>query len=175
VTLIARYILLWLLASPADVERLRASAPAYLTTESARVHLAASKAAGAEHGVDDELMRRIAWHESRFTIDAVTPEPGDRVSCGVMTPEPVARCGLETTSALAGYDAGARHLALWTRLVGRRDALLAYAGGRALVRICRAEPSDARCDVSLALSLGQYGRRTSREPHTALLESRPRS
>jgi soluble lytic murein transglycosylase-like protein len=154
-SILIRYVFLWLLVSPIDVERLRASAPQDLTTSTARVQLAASRAAAIEYGLDDELLRRIAWHESRFVVDAVTREPGDRVSCGVMTPEPVTRCTVETTSALAGYVAGARHLALWRRVVGAHDALLAYAGGVALVRICRAS-DDVRCDVSHALSLGQY-------------------
>lgn len=137
-------LLLTVLASPSEhaIAGLRATAPDYLTTHSASGHLVAARAAGAAHGVSASVLLAIAWHESRYVTSEVTPEPGGRVSCGVMTPTPQRRCRPWELTLLGGYDAGARHLKVWLDLcAGRmRCALLAYAGGFGLVRACAAGP-----------------------------------
>lgn len=129
--------LLWvaLTTSPDDGARLRRTAPSYLTIDVAREHYAAARIASALTGERVELLLAVAWHESRYDVSAVTAEPGRRVSCGVMTPEPVKVCPPATL--VGGYVAGARHLAWWRRIY-RDDlrALTAYAGGGTSVRAC---------------------------------------
>lgn len=152
-------LVLSLLASPDDVARLRASAPTYLTLESAREHLGAARAAALVYAIDATLLLSIAHHESRYQHDEVTAERGGRVSCGVMTPEPVARCGASTM--LEGYLAGAEHLRRWLDACRgrRRCALTGYAGGWYLIRYCTARRHRS-CDTwrvfeRRALWLGQ--------------------
>ncbi len=115
------------------------TAPSYLTADTARDHALAAATAGRMYDVDPALLLSIGWHESRYTVDATTPEEGHKVSCGVMTPEPLHRCA--TGSLLAGYLAGAEHLRGWlTATHGDLElALLGYAGGGRLIRICKAD------------------------------------
>lgn len=137
--------------APADVDALRSTAPAYLTMNSAREHLAASIVAGAITRTEPAALLSIAHHESRYTSSVVTPEPGGRYSCGVMTPEPLTSrlaCSEATQSIASGYLAGARHLRAWLDACARRGegrgcALRGYAG--AARRDCRAEPSLRSC------------------------------
>lgn len=111
----------------------------YLTPEKARDHLVAARVAGLLHGEDPSLLLAVAWHESNFSPSQVTREPGGRVSCGSMTPFPKKRCTSQELTLLGGYLVGAEHLALWRRYYPR-EALLAYAGGGGLVRVCRVGP-----------------------------------
>lgn len=133
---------------------LRVTAPDYLTAEAAARHLVAARAAGAAHRVPPEILLAIAWHESRYTPTTRTPEPGGRVSCGVLTPTPQAACSPRELTLVGGYDAGAVHLATWLALCGGRArcALLAYAGGFVLVHACT-NRDDGACsfpDIILA-------------------------
>ena len=135
-------IILALLTTPAEADELRSTAPQYLTSASAWEHLRDARIAAAVYHVDPALVLSIAWHESRYT-DARTPESGGRVSCGAMTPEPTARC---TGSLLDGYLAGAKHLRGWldaTRT--ERDGIDGYAGGYALLALCRSRPTSRAC------------------------------
>ncbi len=126
-----------------ESDALRQTAPSYLGNpgEAAR-HLGAATFAGEAFSVDPALLLSIAWHESRYAIDARTREPGGRWSCGVMTPVPhVGRCAPEELTAVGGYLNGARHLRWWLRAC-RRDltcTLRGYAGGFRLIERCRAD------------------------------------
>ncbi len=132
--------ILMLLTSARDAEALRRTAPETIDVELARENVAAARVAGFVHGVDPDLLLSIASHESHYKVDAVGPEAGGLVSCGVMTPTPVASCSARQT-LLDGYLAGAAHLAEWRRSTSStRDMLLGYAGGWRLIRACRAGP-----------------------------------
>jgi hypothetical protein len=122
-----------------DADALRRTAPSYLTPSSASDNLDAARIAGALVNVDPDLLLSIAWHESRYEPQAVGREPGGRVSCGPMTPEPVARCTAKPM--LAGYVAGARHLRDWIGATPDiHTALLGYAGGFSMIRACARGP-----------------------------------
>ena len=143
-----------LLLPQQTVEHLRATAPSYLTEGQAREHLAAATVAGMAEGESPAVLLAIAWHESRYTPGVVTVEPGNRVSCGVMTPEPLSHC--EALSLLGQYRAGAAHLASWRRVVGSY-ALLGYAG---LVGACQRGPY-LRNDKDLCLFQSEMLRRAA--------------
>lgn len=126
--------------SSADVEALRRTAPEPISEEVAAQHLLAARIASTIYGVDSDLTLSIAAHESRYDADAVTPEIGGKVSCGAMTPVPMAKCS--DRGILAGYLRGAEHLAGWMRAAHGdvHAALLGYAGGYTLLRACAAGP-----------------------------------
>jgi hypothetical protein len=112
---------------------LASTAPSYLTRDQAREHLGAAVVAAAVTNTDLPILLSIAWHESRYKHDVVTPEPGGRFSCGVMTPEPIRdhkACSLARSSLVESYLAGARHLKVWLRSCGGHYgcALRGYAG-----------------------------------------------
>ncbi len=132
-------LVLSLLLPAADVEHLRATAPTYLTEESARENLADAVVAGVVERVSPAMLLSIAWHESRYWAAAITPEVGGLDSCGVMTPEPLARCSAESWTLIGGYLEGARHLRTWLDACrgDERCALLGYAGGYRLIDLCR--------------------------------------
>lgn len=131
-------LLTWFVPA-SDAEALRRTAPQYLDHELAAEHLAAARVAGAAYRVDPDLLLAIAWRESRYATNATTAETGGRVSCGVMTPEPTARCSRQTV--LDGYLAGARHLRVWLGATrNEHAALLGYAGGYRLIAACRRGP-----------------------------------
>lgn len=139
----------------AQSDAFRATAPEYLTRETASAHLTVARAAAAVHHVPRRLLLAIAYHESRYILTTRTDEPGGRVSCGVMTPVPKQRCTAPELTMIGGYDAGAAHLAMWLGHCGGNTycALTAYAGGMGLVRACAFGPwltprgTDA-CDVA---------------------------
>jgi soluble lytic murein transglycosylase-like protein len=157
------FISLWLAcqSTPAEAQALQETAPAYLTQVSAAQHLGAARIAGNWYGVDPLMLLSVAYHESRFVVDMHTPESGGRVSCGVMTPTPKARCDREELTLLGGYLAGAAHLRTWIDVChaadhGRHDiddeviqrcALWAYAGGRFFHATCAAQPDRSGCDA----------------------------
>lgn len=138
-TLIRVAIALLSPASDADAEALHRFAPSYVTVEAARDHVWAARVAGAVYQVDPDMILAISYHESRFTDGVQTTEPGDRVSCGAMTPYPTKTC--TTRPLLAQYLDGTRHWAVdWKRagdVRSDREALLGYAGGYSLIRRCR--------------------------------------
>jgi hypothetical protein len=133
-------LLVWIVGPSDDSEKLRATAPAYLTVSSAVNHLWAARIIGALTETDPAVLLAIGWHESRYVVNAVTREPGGvafdtgrvvpvRYSCGVMTPTPNERCTAEDLTLIGGYLAGARHLRMWLDI--RRHLWLAvrsYAG-----------------------------------------------
>ena len=139
-------ILILRLLAPGSAVAFRETDTVDLTTAHAEANLAAAVAAGALEHVDPALLLSIAWHESRYQADAVTREPGAKWSCGVMTPEPKARC--RSGSLLDGYRAGARHLRGWIAVThSMRGALLGYTGGFALARACARGPVVVRLGV----------------------------
>jgi hypothetical protein len=131
--------------SPVDVEAFRQSAPVYLTEETAADHLVAARLAGRRFQLDPDLLLAIAYHESRYTVDEVTPEVGGKVSCGVMTPVPTKdkdSCPTAESNILGGYLDGSAHLAGWIRACGGRIrcALLGYAAGYSGIARCKEGP-----------------------------------
>jgi hypothetical protein len=123
-------------------------APTYLTPTTALEHAAAARLAARAYHVDPALLLSIAWHESRFSSTEATPEVGGRVSCGAMTPEPIARCPRD--GIIGGYLRGARHLAGWIKAM-RGDlhtGLTGYAGGYALIDLCAAGGDVRGCHVA---------------------------
>lgn len=133
-------VIVSLFVPTAESEAFRSTAPDYLTVESAAEHLYTAQIAAAEQGVDPDLLLSIAFHESHYDQTARTPEPGHKISCGVMTPVPGATCTNGTL--LDGYRAGAAHLREWLIAMhgNERQALIGYAGGYALLRGCAAGP-----------------------------------
>jgi soluble lytic murein transglycosylase-like protein len=120
--------------TPAEAAHLSTATGVRLTIEQASEHIAAARVAGALTGTDPSVLLAIAWHESRFQPRTITREPGHRVSCGVMTPDPKRHCEPEELTVQGGYLAGARHLRRY--LDSERDltrALVAYAGGHGSV------------------------------------------
>ncbi len=137
------------LASPTPGELAagaRRTAPRYLDRQAALEHATAAVIAGKVFDVPPEILLSIAFYESRYRQTAITEEPGGKVSCGVMTPEPItdrARCtAIAASSTLVGYLQGAQHLRVW--LDASRGnlqlALLGYAGGFRLIRACARGP-----------------------------------
>lgn len=127
-------LLCFLVGATDDSERLRASAPSYLTVDDAAEHLIAARIAARITGEDANTLLAIAWHESNYRAHYVQPEPAGyvgsvwhatRVSCGVMTPYPIASCPSRTL--VEEYIDGAAHLHEWRARVGAH-ALLGYAG-----------------------------------------------
>lgn len=151
---------MWLLAlimmlTPArDVEAFQRTDRFDLTAETAREQLASARIAGQLYNIPPEMLLAIAWHESRYHADAVTVEPGHRVSCGVMTPTPQRRCSSAELTPFGGYVAGAKHLRMWLDHCNGNTwcALTAYIGGMGLVRVCAhgtwiVRPGVDACDV----------------------------
>lgn len=131
--------------TPALADAARSTAPTYLTGYTAPEHARAALIAADAYDVPAPLLLSIAWHESRYAVETVTPlgDGSTKTSCGVMTPEPTQEtrsCRLATASALGGYLAGAAHLHGWM-IASHGDldrALLGYAGGWRLIRLCAA-------------------------------------
>lgn len=152
-------ILLGLLVGDDEANALRSTAPIpgnpgryYLTTEAAREHIVAARSAALETGTDPNLLLAIAHHESRYDHTVTNPnEPDGKTSCGVMTPEPLARCP-KTMTVMSGYREGARHLRQWIDSCANdrlrrcapfgvfRGALIGYAGGWRAIGKCTAGP-----------------------------------
>lgn len=134
-------VLLCLLAGAPEPEAIRALPRRHqLTIAEATEHAEAACEAAQATGEDMDVLLALAWHESNYTWDYVQPEPGRRVSCGVMTPEPLPRgqrCGHRTHADQ--YLDGALHLAYWRQHLGSA-ALYGYAGGRGLYRACARDP-----------------------------------
>ena len=101
-----------------------------------------ARAAATIYDVDVDTVLAISYHESHFQEDVATAESGGRVSCGAMTPYPTSACS--PRSLLSQYLDGTRHWAIdWRRARDVRDAreaLLGYAGGYRLIRMCRQGP-----------------------------------
>ena len=136
-------LLLSFFVSTSDADALRQTDPADLTIETARVHLAAARVAAAAENVDVDLLLSIAWHESHYDATMRTAEPGQKTSCGVMTPIPKASCA--TPSLVDGYLEGAAHLRTWLEAAhgNTRTALLGYAGGYRMIKACAEGPVTA--------------------------------
>jgi hypothetical protein len=125
----------------------RALAPADLSRAAAEAHALAASSAARVYVVDPALLLAIAHHESHFELGAITAEVGGKVSCGVMTPVPQARCTPE--NLLASYLTGAEHLHTWM-VAARGDvrtALTGYAGGYRLIKFCAAGGDARGCHV----------------------------
>lgn len=140
--LVKIFIALLSILSRQDAEGVRRMAPAYLTIEEATAHTLAARVAAAAYDVDPDELLAIAYRESRYQQKAKGPESGNRYSCGVMQPSPTtnaAECGRQTSSLLAGYVAGAKHLHDWFEACRshRVCAHIGYAGGYALLKLCK--------------------------------------
>lgn len=138
-------ILIRIIAPDADALALQKLAPEPIDLELARENVAGARIAaiavfpGGE--VSPEYLLAIARRESLFQRGAVTAEVGGRVSCGVMTPIPRARCDRDE-SVIAGYLVGATHLREWLAATAGDldDAQRGYAGGFRLLRACARGP-----------------------------------
>lgn len=130
------------MTSARDADALRRTAPTYLDASSATEHLAAARIAGAVYQLDPDLLLAMAWRESRYSANAVTPEKSGRVSCGVMmVTEPVELKSCRPRTALEGYLDGASHLRGWVKATrGQQAALLGYAGGYRMIEACKRGP-----------------------------------
>lgn len=118
---------------------------AFFGPETTTDHRVAATVAGVVYDAPPMKLLAIAEHESNLRADVVTREPGDRVSCGPMTPTPQRACRRIELTLVGGYLAGARHWTTWRSICSARFrtttglewcADLAYAGGLALVRAC---------------------------------------
>lgn len=143
-------VLIWqvIVGDPLDALALQQTAPSDLTVHTAWEHLIAARTAGRVWSVDPNLLLSIAHHESRYQHGEITPELGGKVSCGVMTPEPILdrrECRVATSSILDGYLSGARHLRGWLDVCrgNLRCALTGYAGGYYLIYSCEREHAKA--------------------------------
>lgn len=120
--------------SPSSADALRSTAPTHLKTiDVARPHVAAALVFAVVTRTRPTALLAIADHESNYQHDIVTPEPGGRFSCGVMTPEPLTSrlaCSRDAASIASGYLAGALHLRAWLDVCrgDERCALRGYAG-----------------------------------------------
>lgn len=143
--------LLWILriaiaaltpVSDADAIALHRFSPEEITIEHARDHIWAARVAAVAYTVDENMILAIAFHESNMREDAVSHEPGGRVSCGSMTPTPVNHCTKKPL--LAQILEGTRHWAVeWQEARGVRsehEALLGVAGGYRGIYKCRQGP-----------------------------------
>ncbi len=123
-----------LFVSPASADALRSTAPQHLVSvDVARPHVGAAATIATMTRTRWSALLAIAAHESNYKHDEVTPEPGGRFSCGVMTPEPLTSrraCSAAAASLASGYLAGAMHLRVWldTCRGNERCALRGYAG-----------------------------------------------
>lgn len=123
----------------ATVDGLRSTVPA-LSDAAAREHAATALLASLATTTDPLMLLSIGNHEGDNKANAVGPESGGRVSCGVMTPEPQASCPPAMT-LFDGYLAGARHLRTWINSTRSYwTALLGYAGGYYAIERCRHGP-----------------------------------
>lgn len=120
-----------------------------VSTAEAAEHAWAAVVAADVVGGDPALLLSIAWHESRYHATERTPEVGGKVSCGVMTPEPGRSCPAATMTVLGGYLAGAEHLRGWMVACRGHEhcALLGYAGGGRLIRLCQDQPDLRACQT----------------------------
>jgi hypothetical protein len=136
--ILLRVILSWCV-SAGDAAALQRTAPEPIASEVAVEHISAARAAGMQFDVDPDLVLAISAHEGRYQHGVVTREHDGLVSCGAMTPEPVASCRPQTV--LEDYLAGAGHLRTWINATrDLRTALLGYAGGYALIGACAKGP-----------------------------------
>ena len=120
-----------------------------LTVETATQHVAAARFAAALTGTDPDLLLAIAHHESRYEPTVIGPLVRGKRACGVLQHVPIAnQC--PAPSILRDYVDGARHLATWIR-VQRGDlkrALVGYAGGYALLALCRRGEAPRACSIA---------------------------
>lgn len=102
-------------------------------------HLWTARVAAAITGTDPDEILAFAQHESNFISNNITIESHGE-SCGVMTPEILAKC--TPAPLLDQYLAGATHLAGWYKAAhgDRRAALIGVAGGFALIATCNQGP-----------------------------------
>lgn len=120
----------------------------YMTSRDiARDHIAVAFAVGLVTNTRPTQLLALAYFESDYKINAVTIEEAGKVSCGTMTPEPMARC--TPTDLVSNYLVGARHLRGWLDSYPRdeRTALLGYGGGFRAIKRCRVEPAHPKCSM----------------------------
>jgi len=143
--------LLSFLLGDADVERFRATAPTYLTTESAREHLSTAMAAAVVTDEDPYVFLAIALGESTYKANVVKVEVSGTLSCGVIqaTAPNWSACNRMRASLWEGYYAGALLFRSWRtnpRCAGSTACALAgYAGGWRALDFCRANPRSVAC------------------------------
>lgn len=134
--------LLLVLLGWGDARALQSTAPSYLpSVELAAEHLGAARWAGAQYGVDPDLLLAIAFRESRYQVKAVTKETSGKLSCGLMMVTMPKGTPCPDESILAGYLAGAAHMREWMQATrSQHDALLGYAGGYPMIKKCQEGP-----------------------------------
>lgn len=145
---IAFVLLAQIFISDHDAGALARTAPEPIATADAKENILAARVAGVAYDVDPMITLSISAHESRYQARAVGPESGGMVSCGSMTPTPVASCP-PGASVLDGYLAGAKHLREWIDAMHGdvRAALVGYAGGYRLIAACALGPVIIRPNV----------------------------
>lgn len=135
--------------APSAAKALHRFAPHEITVDQARAHVWSATIAATRYSVDTDMVLAISYHESRFTPNVVTVGPAGRVACGAMTPYPTTQCSHQPL--LMQYLEGTRHWALDWRTApdvrSEREALLGYAGGYYLIRLCRKDPSWDACQT----------------------------
>lgn len=120
-----------------------------LTLETAAAHIAAARYASDITDLDPDLLLAVAYHESRYETAVVGPLVRGKRACGVMQPVPISqRC--PRPSLFRGYLDGAQHLATWIRVErgNLNRALIGYAGGYALLRLCTLKEPPRACSIA---------------------------
>jgi len=120
-----------------------------LTVETAAQHVAAARFAAVITDIDPDLLLAIAHHESRYEPSVVGPLVRGKRACGVLQHVPI-RGKCPAPSLLRDYVNGAKHLAVWIR-AQRGDlkrALIGYAGGYALLELCRRDEAPRACSIA---------------------------
>ncbi len=102
-------------------------------------HLWTARVASVMTDTDADELLAFAQHESNFISNVVSKETAG-VSCGVMTPEVLARC--TPKSLLEQYLAGGTHLRGWYDAMHGSHywALVGVAGGYVLIAACKQGP-----------------------------------
>jgi peptidoglycan DL-endopeptidase CwlO len=101
------------------------------------------EAAGARHGVPPRLLAAVGWVESRYQVDAISPDG----AIGVMQimPMTATELGVDPTDPEAAIDGAARLLASHRSRFGTWDLALAayHSGGGAVSRAGNTAPPRA--------------------------------
>ena len=140
--IVSLFLLLATLAGTArqpESDALRQTAPSYLvSTEMARLHLAAATFAGEAFSVDPALMLSITWFESRYDVSVAYREDSGQLSCGLMQVTMPLGEPCPPPDVLDSYLRGAEHLRAWLQVCGDSYAcaMRGYAGGFPAIEQC---------------------------------------
>lgn len=101
------------------------------------------EAAGRSHGVPPRLLAAVGWVESRYQVDAVSPDGA--IGLMQIMPMTASELGVDPTDPRAAIDGAARLLALHFERFGSWDLALAayHSGGGAVARAGNQAPPRA--------------------------------